>query len=260
MLKRRRQELERLTVRPSDRRKRRRSHDTRESPPSLETLASTRNSQSSQNARPLPSGSQLPFSQPSVPTRYSQPLVDDPSTLQLPFEQPPESALNPRANRKAKKIIWVPVSARSREHIRKMISSAYSLVEPSTNEETQRQLVNLVKLVDKKVGRTLIPSTAREKMFDQEKLTRRNAEMQNELEPEIKENARFQAQFLGEEKLLEEHTSQVKALQRQIDDDQFMKAMAELKTQYPLFDQDLAPNDYVHNLFKYPSSLFSSTQ
>ncbi|KAG2187608.1 hypothetical protein INT44_005297 [Umbelopsis vinacea] len=140
----------------------------------------------------------------------------------------------------SKKKKWMPLTGDARKHIQILLNAALLYVYRSTllqvrlthpltfypqlrastqnapnsksNPQVQHVLNEVVRRIDRKLLRTLVPVSAKEKTFDREQLSSQNAALQVAVMSEVEENTMLQQQIEDELRELEKEEHELRSL------------------------------------------------
>ncbi|KAJ2956615.1 hypothetical protein NQZ79_g7585 [Umbelopsis isabellina] len=112
----------------------------------------------------------------------------------------PETSDHDADSSASKKKKWIPLTSDARKHIQTLLNAAllssYSAVpNQKPAPEVQHALNDVVRRIDRKLHRTLVPVSTKEKTFDREQLTSQNAALQVAVMSEVEENMILQQQI-----------------------------------------------------------------
>ncbi|KAG2179253.1 hypothetical protein INT43_002103 [Umbelopsis isabellina] len=126
------------------------------------------------------------------------------------------STSNIQASKKKK---WTPLTSDARKHIQSLLNAALlSSYSAAPNQkpapEVQHALNDVVRRIDRKLHRTLVPVSTKEKTFDREQLTSQNAALQVAVMSEVEENMILQQQIETELNELQREEEELQRLRQ----------------------------------------------
>ncbi|KAI9287220.1 hypothetical protein BC943DRAFT_206859 [Umbelopsis sp. AD052] len=103
----------------------------------------------------------------------------------------------------SKKKKWMPLTGDARKHIQillnaALLASTQNAPNSKSNPQVQHVLNEVVRRIDRKLLRTLVPVSTKEKTFDREQLSSQNAALQVAVMSEVEENTMLQQQIEDE--------------------------------------------------------------